>query len=536
MVSDTTRNGARPQAQAQAQARAGWRPARLPALAALLLGLGMTLPAMASTVVRTTLGEVRGASAEGVDVWRGIPYAAAPVGPLRWRPPQPAAAWRGTRDATRFGPICPQDERPSSVGMPQSEDCLTLNIYAPAKRAAGRLPVMFWIHGGSFRWGAGSLPAYEGSAFVRQGVVLVTINYRLDRLGRFGHPALTRAQAGEPLANYGLMDQVAALHWVRDNIAAFGGDPQHVTIFGFSAGGVSVNGLMVAPSAAGLFQRAIAQSGGISMDATQRLREPAGRFKALEQDGLEFAASFGIADNDEAPARLRALGVAQILAYPQKDSSMNPVVDGSFIPGDIGLAFHEGRQHAVPYLAGANSWEGSLIRPFKLPLAAILLGVSPERARQVYGDLPDETLKETYFGDSLFRAPAWMLAADMAAVRAPAWLYYYSYVDEAERGRAPGAAHGAEVGHLFRHPLHPGEKLSEHDLAVSEPLRRYWVQFARAGDPNAPGLPAWPAFTRQQPATMEFGEQPELHARLFPERMAFQESLVEAARAARAAR
>jgi len=505
------------------------------ALLAVLLGLAMAVPAIAAPTVRTTLGELRGSSSDGIDVWRGIPFAAPPVGALRWRPPQPAAAWKGIRDATRSGPICPQDERPGSKGAAQSEDCLTLNVYAPAKRAAAGLPVMVWIHGGSFRWGAGSLPAYDGSAYARQGVVLVTLNYRLDRLGRFGHPALTRAQADEPLANYGLMDQIAALHWVRDNIAAFGGDPQRVTIFGFSAGGVSVNGLMAAPSARGLFQRAIAQSGGISMDAGQRLREPAGRFKALEQDGLEFAASLGIADDDQAPARLRALSVAQILAYPQKDSSMNPVVDGKLIPDDIGLIFREGHQNPVPYLAGANSWEGSLIRPFKLPMAAILLGVKPERAREVYGDLPDEALKETFFGDSLFLAPAWMLAADMAAARAPAWLYYYSYVDDADRGRVPGAAHGAEVSHLFRQPLRPGAQLSDHDLAVSEPLRRYWLQFARAGDPNAPGLPEWPAFTRAKPATMEFGERPQLHQSLFPKRMAFQESLVEAVRAAREA-
>lgn len=531
MISATTCNDFRSKVAGHSEPR--WL--RRSALLAVLLGLAMAMPAIAAPTVRTTLGELSGSSSDGIDVWRGIPFAAPPVGALRWRPPQPAAAWKGIRDARRSGPICPQDERPGSKGAAQSEDCLTLNVYAPAKRAAGGLPVMFWIHGGSFRWGAGSLPAYDGSAFARQGVVLVTINYRLDRLGRFGHPALTRAQADEPLANYGLMDQIAALHWVRDNIAAFGGDPQRVTIFGFSAGGVSVNGLMAAPSARGLFQRAIAQSGGISMDAGQRLREPAGRFKALEQDGLEFAASLGIADDDQAPARLRALSVAQILAYPQKDSSMNPVVDGKLIPDDIGLIFREGHQNPVPYLAGANSWEGSLIRPFKLPMAAILLGVKPERAREVYGDLPDEALKETFFGDSLFLAPAWMLAADMAAARAPAWLYYYSYVDDADRGRVPGAAHGAEVSHLFRQPLRPGAQLSDHDLAVSEPLRHYWLQFARAGDPNAPGLPEWPAFTRAKPATMEFGERPELHPALFPERMAFQEALVEAVRAARKA-
>jgi para-nitrobenzyl esterase len=505
-----------------------------------LLALAASLsPAFAAgPLVKTGHGVVRGTADEGINVFRGIPYAAAPVGLLRWRPPQPTSGWQGVRDATRFGPICPQDLRSAPPDMAQSEDCLNLNIYTPAtistmapttSPSGNPLPVMVWIHGGSFRWGAGSLPAYDGVSFARQGVVLVTINYRLDRLGRFGHPALSRAQPGEGLANYGLMDQVAALEWVRDNIAAFGGDPQRVTIFGFSAGGVSVNFLMAAPSARGLFHRAISESGGVSIEASRHLAEPSGRFKSLEDDGLEFAASFSIANDTQAPAKLRALSVAQILAYPQKDSSMNPVVDGRVVPDDIGRIFREGRQHPVPYIAGANSWEASLIRPFKLPMAAVLGGVSPQRARDVYGPLDDEALKETYFGDMLFLAPAWTLAADMATVKTPAWLYYYSYVDDDQRGHVPGAAHGAEVSHLFRRSLRPDATLSNHDLEVTAPLRRYWIQFARTGNPNGESVPAWSAFSRDNPATMEFGETPTLLPAIFPARMAFHQSLIEAA-------
>ncbi len=480
-------------------------------------------------LIQTSNGTVRGSSDEGINAFRGIPYAAPPVGPLRWRPPQPAASWTGVRDVTRFGPICPQDLRSALPDTPQSEDCLTLNVFAPAEHPKGRLPVMVWIHGGSFRWGAGSLPAYDGVGFAQQGVVLVTLNYRLDRLGRFGHPALSRTQAGEDLANYGLMDQVAALAWVRDNIAAFGGDPARVTLFGFSAGGVSVNYLMAVPAAKGLFQRAISESGGISIEATQRLTEPIGRFKALEQDGLGFAASFNIANDGQAPDKLRALSVAQILAYPQKDSSMNPVVDGRFVPEDIGRVFREGRQHAVPYLTGTNSWEGSLIRPFNLPLPAVLLDVTPEQARKVYGPLDDTALKETWLGDMLFLAPAWTLAADMAKAKTPAWFYYFSYVADADRGKVPGAAHGAEVSLLFRQPLRAGATLSEHDIAVGAPLRSYWLQFARTGNPNDPALPDWPTFTRTKPSVMEFGEVATVHPALFAERMAFHQQLIEAA-------
>lgn len=497
----------------------------LPTLLAVVLVAG-TAHAASAPVVATSAGTVRGTVHDDVVAFRGIPFAAPPIGPLRWRPPQPPAAWSGVRDATRFGPICPQVSRPGDPDLPQSEDCLTLNVYAPARMPPGGLPVMVWIHGGSFARGAGSLPAYDGTGFVRQGVVLVTLNYRIDRLGRFGHPALTRTQAGEGLANYGLMDQVRALGWVRDNIAAFGGDPQRVTIFGQSAGGVSVNFLMALPSSRGLFQRAIAQSGGVAIEVTQRLREPAGRFPALEKDGLEFAASFGIADDERAPERLRALDVAQILAYKHENNSTNPVVDGTFVPEDIGRVFREGRQHAVPYLTGIDSWEASLIRPLNLPPQAVLFGVPMDKVRAVYGPLDDRALTEAYFSDVLFLAPAWSLAADMAAADRPAWLYYYAYVDDARRDKVPGAAHGDEVGHLFQQPRRPDDVLSVHDLAVSAPLRRYWVNFARHGDPNGADLPRWPPFRRDAPVTMEFGEHPVLRDALFPERVAFHLELI----------
>jgi len=480
----------------------------------------------AAPVVQTSHGAIAGTTEDGIDVFRGIPYAAPPVGQLRWRPPQPAAAWKGVREATAFGPACPQDIRSISADTPQSEDCLTLNVYAPAGKVADKLPVMVWIHGGSFRWGSGSQPAYDGVTFAHQGVVLVTLNYRLDRFGRFGHPALTRAQAGEGLANYGIMDQIAALQWVHDNIAAFGGNPRQVTIFGYSAGGVSVNYLMVAPSAGGLFQGAISESGGVAVDASAHLREASGRFKSLESDGLAFAASFGIADDDEAPAKLRALSVAQVLAYPQKDFSMNPVVDGKVIPDDLGRMFREGRQHPVPYIGGANSWEASLIQGFNLPMAAIMPGVTPDEARKVYGPLDDNTLKDIYFGDMLFLAPAWTLAADMTVVKIPAWLYYYSYVDDDQRGKVPGAAHGEEVSHLFRRSLRPNRTLSPHDLEVSVPLRRYWINFARTGNPNGQDVPDWKPFTRATPYTMELGEKPELLPAIFPKRMAFQQEVI----------
>lgn len=226
--------------------------------------LAWSSSALAQTV-RTAAGEVAGVTADGVAAWKGIPYAAPPTGPLRWAPPQPASAWRGVREAIAAGPACPQPDRGDGggAGAPpaQSEDCLTLNVFAPA--GAKNLPVMVWIHGGAFRLGYGGAPIYDGAAFAHQGVILVTINYRLGLLGFFAHPALAAAaKPGEPLGNYGLMDQVAALRWVQENIAAFGGDPRNVTAFGESAGGSSLVYLLANPATKGLFAKAIVESGG----------------------------------------------------------------------------------------------------------------------------------------------------------------------------------------------------------------------------------------------------------------------------------
>lgn len=205
---------------------------------------------------------------------------------------------------------------------------------------------------------------------------------------------------------------------------------------------------------------------------------------------------------------------------------MNPVVDGVLIPEDLGKVFREGRQNPVPYVAGATSWEANLIQRVEVPLDAVLLGVAPQEARKAYGPLDDKALKDAYFGDMLFLAPAWILTAGMEAAKAPGWLYYYSYVDDEQRGKVPGAGHGAEVAHLFRRPLWPGAKLSQHDLEVSEPLRRYWINFSRNGDPNGEGVPDWKPFTRSAPWTMKFGETPELMPAIFPERMAFQQEVI----------
>ena len=252
---------------------------RIAVLGAVLAAVAAAQPASAAprTEVRTTSGVVAGAVANGVVSWKGIPYAAPPVGDLRWRAPQPVAPWTGVRAATEYAHDCMQLPFPSDaapLGTPPAEDCLYVNVWAPEKPASAKLPVMFWIHGGGFVNGGSSPSVYDGSAFARRGVVFVSLNHRLGRFGFFAHPALTKESPNDPLGNYGYLDQIAALRWVRDNIAAFGGDPGNVTIFGESAGGGSVNTLLVSPLARGLFHKAIVQSGGGRAGGLMQPRDP----------------------------------------------------------------------------------------------------------------------------------------------------------------------------------------------------------------------------------------------------------------------
>lgn len=455
----------------------------------------------AAPIAATPAGAVRGRREGAANVWRGVPYAAAPVGELRWRAPQALAPWQGERDASEFG-FAPPQAGPSDVAdivsiggapEPTSENCLTLNVWSPI--GASGAPVMVWLHGGSNRMGAGSLPFYDGGAFARDGVVLVSINYRLGHLGFFAHPALTaQAPKDEPLGAYALLDQIAALEWVRDSIADFGGDPGNVTLFGESAGGLDILALMTASRARGLFHKAIVQSGGGWLPATP--------LKAAQAKGLAATRALGLADPDI--AALREVEPSRLTAI---ESSFGPVIDGRLLQRDPISAWARGDFIDVPLMIGVNSGEDSLLNyggglkrfgEMIKPNAA-LARVYPEAG----GD--EEQLVRLGFRDFGFAGPARWIAGRRRKTKA--WLYAFDYVEEAKRHAKTRADHAAEIFHVFEtldHRPDGSPPASDADRAVSAGMHARWVAFARDGDP---GLD-WPAYDSRTDDWMVFDAAP----------------------------
>ncbi|MEZ5497803.1 MAG: carboxylesterase family protein [Steroidobacteraceae bacterium] len=492
-------------------------------LAVVLLTAIQTAVA-ASLVVTLPQGQLRGAVRGSTRVFYNIPFAAPPVGELRWRAPKSAPNWPGIRDATAPGAACAQQLVRGAERFPRgtSEDCLYLNVFTPATAKRGTaLPVMVWIHGGSFRWGSAMDPAFDGAALARAGVVLVAINYRLDRFGRFAHPALYPSQGDEARGNYALLDQVAALQWVRQNIADFGGDAERVTIFGCSAGGVSVDFLMAAPGARGLFQRAIAQSGSVVPEGERRIDRKVGRFDSLLQDGREFAAHFGIAEDRDTAAKLRALTADEVISYPRKDFSMQPVVDGRLIVDDPARVFARGEQAPVPFMSGAASFEASLIQAFNLPLVAILAGIPRGEAEAAYRIADEKHFKDVFFGDNLFLSSAYFLTSQMARTGQRGYLYEYTYINEAQRGSNPGAYHCSETPRIFGTEWR-GETASVADRRMGDQLRAIWVQFAKSGQPGLAGAAKWPAHRLERPVLMQLDTKARRLDDPYPSRMQLQ--------------
>jgi para-nitrobenzyl esterase len=460
-------------------------------VAGLLGALALGTAAWAAPTAKLASGAVEGETSGDLVVFKGIPYAASTAGPMRWRAPQPVAPWTGVRPAKAYGPACPQphlsDDPWAQVG-PQSEDCLFLNVWAPAKPAKGGAAVMVFIHGGSLIRGAAGVPLYDGSALARRGVVIVTINYRLGRLGYFAHPALTAENADHGLlGNYGMMDQIAALKWVQANIAALGGDPKKVTVFGESAGGVAVQLLVASPQAKGLFIRAIAESsGGTAVGAPIR-----GGPITAEPFGVAWASKLGL--KNPTPAQLRAAPLAEVI---NPAGFVNAMVDGELAPQSPGNAFRKGEQLPVALMIGGNSNEASLFRG-NTALAKPALGAAyPALLEAVRARGPTKAGAEAdLVTQALAIQPSRYLAERQAAKGQPAYAYYFDQVAASERAKQVGADHGGELSYLFGTRIDK-EVWDEEDKRVSQLMGDYWVRFAKTGDPNAPGAPRWDPVTR----------------------------------------
>ncbi|WP_437397623.1 carboxylesterase/lipase family protein [Flagellimonas lutimaris] len=472
-------------------------------------------------LVTTESGILKGVQVNDVVSFKGIPYAAPPVGEFRWRPPQPVSAWTGVREASTYGPDCAQSGwggAPGSIVEGSSEDCLYLNIWKPADATAkDKLPVMVWIHGGGFTGGSGSGAGIAGDAFAEQGVVLITFNYRLGRLGHFAFPALSDEHPGEAKGSYAYMDQIAALQWLQRNIGAFGGDPENVTIFGFSAGGVSVHSLMTIPDALGLFDKAISHSGGARdgvLTGRPIREENADIFykESAETIGINFAKKHGVEGTDaDALAKLRALPVEEIVDGGQETDGQGgpriysgPILDGTLVVETAESAYIANRQAKVPLMIGSCSAEvgGSFVNnsSTKEELFALFGDLGGE-AKSVYDPKGDKEFAEViakFNTDWVWAEPARFTANTFVAAGEPVYFYHFDFVSDPMKERMPyGAGHGTDISYVFNtldarwgNP----EKTAE-DEKLAETMNTYWANFAKTGNPNGEGLPQWPGYT-----------------------------------------
>jgi para-nitrobenzyl esterase len=520
---------------------------KLTALTALLVGV-IAQSAAASVydenrpIVDFHDGKLQGVEEYGMLAFKNIPYAAPPVGELRWRPPQPASRWEGVRDASRFGQAClqPLVKGLNSELVPGSEDCLKLNVFAP--QSAHNLPVMVWFHGGALISGSATEPYYEPIALTKEGVIVVTVDYRLGKLGFFAPKELAEEarKNSESVGNYGTMDQIEALKWVRDNIRSFGGDPGNVTIFGQSAGGRSVTWLMTSPAAQGLFHKAIAESAQ-QLPLRGQTEERHGLVPEEVMDA-KFEASLGATDLKQ----LRSLPADRLVMTPQEfqDGEFGgSFIDGQIIIGDPIPLFAEGRQYKVPFMIGTNSWDASFFVISQPPLDAYLkkMGEDPQVVEKLYAGFRDKcALSAEIMADGWHRGGVKLLAAS-AGKQAPSYAYYFDYLTQSIQASHPGAAHSFELPYVFgsmAFVLPPPANLesgadqcglidraaadlkeratwasywfpiadagNREDQRVSEQIAKSWAAFAKTGNPNADGQGKWPTYDLKTDVMREF--------------------------------
>ena len=490
----------------------------------LALALASASPNVSNAVaepatVQFADGMAAGTTDDGVTIFRGLPYAAPPVGNLRWRAPQPASPWSGVRRATAFAPACAQTA--AWIAERKSEDCLYLNIWAPTRSTGGKLPVIVWIHGGGFYGGSGAQPLYDGSRLARRGVIVVTFNYRLGVFGFFAHPELSKRE--HVTGNQGLLDQVAALRWVRRNIAAVGGDPDRVTIMGESAGAESVAILTVSPVAAGLFQRAIAESGNDGLPLTG---EEAADYdpKVARAAGVDLGKRL----DRSTLAGLRRVSSAELLRQPW---SPHTVIDGRLIRQDMTTAYRRGRTNRVPLLLGWNSNEGIDLAPEILGTDKLTAAAYPALAGKLLRRPPGPVIKATYPAgdDAAAKASLERLTTDWWGWRMwswaglhrtldaqPTYLYYFVHwpADPAVPcGYGCRAGHGAEIPYAFDQLDQDKRAWRTSDRALFDEMATYWTNFAKYGDPNGPTVARWARFDGSSGSVKRLGDASEIRAR-----------------------
>jgi para-nitrobenzyl esterase len=468
--------------------------------------------------VKVSGGMVQGEMEGDIAVFRGVPFAAPPVGDLRWKAPAPVKTWSGVKQTTTFAPACMQNTAPrfGRPGLTVSEDCLYLNVWTPALSAGKKLPVMVWIYGGGFSAGATSYADFDGANLAKKGVVVVSVAYRVGSFGFLAHPALSAESPYHASGDYGFLDQIAGLKWVKDNIAALGGDPDRVTIFGESAGGISVSILAGSPLTKGLIQRAISESGG-SFGPNLEYGIPGVRVEPLEvaeKRGEAYAGKFGA----RTAADLRALPADVIEKADSESPGIHPVVlDHHVIMGDQYKLYEQGRYNDVPVLIGTNSDEGALFvrsmtaTDFKKsvesgygPYAQNILKIYPATDDAVALQSARDLTRDTNYAWS-----TWSWARLQAKTgKSKVFLYYFAHKPpEAPNAgfTSKGASHGAEIAYVFDH----GKRWTDRDRALSEQVMTYWTNFAKTGDPNGDGVPHWPAYRGSDPMVMHFNDTAE---------------------------
>jgi para-nitrobenzyl esterase len=490
-------------------------------LSGLAVAGGCLAMAAGPDSIKVEGGLIAGTSANGVRAFKGVPFAAPPVGELRWKPPQPVVAWTGVKRADATGPRCEQTpyattsvfyEPPETT----SEDCLYLNVWTAANPGDKR-PVMVWMYGGALVRGSGAVPTYDGTSLAKKGVVVVTINYRLGVFGYFAHPALTAESPNHSSGNYGALDEVAALKWVQRNIAAFGGDPGRVTIFGESAGSWSVNVMMATPLAKGLFHRAIGESGGRFTRGV--------RLAAAEQAGVTFARNLGA---ESLPA-LRALPADKLLAATGFRTAEN--IDGWVLPDDVRNLFAQGKHNKVPVIVGSNGNESTTLGGANgVPKT---MDEYRTRIRTQYGEMASEfdaaypvkseaDIAEAILGSARDTTFTWQMrewARLNTAAGSKAYLYQFTHVDPIPT-KGLGAYHTAEIEYVFNN-LWRDWSYTDIDRRVADTMSNYWVNFATTGDPNGAGLTRWPTYDSKAEAYLELGDNPTVRNHLLAPQLDF---------------